>query len=162
MAMITNLLKRFSYVESEKMDILNLVTLFANISTGIRWLQGKGLLCTRKLCSLCNIPCNTIEDNGSDGIIFRCTRCKRKYSIRSDSFFAGSRLPLLTIMMIILFFCNKCGVKETVNFLNGRVSKKTVIDWFNFCREVCSSKLLRLNLKFGGPGKVVEIDETHL
>jgi len=43
------------------------------------------------------------------------------------------------------------------------VSKKTVTDWCNFFSGVCSNALLSIDseeYKLGGPGKIVEIDET--
>ena len=36
----------------------------------------------------------------------------------------------------------------------------TIVDWYNFCLEVCLEVLERESEKMGGPGKVVEIDES--
>ena len=41
---------------------------------------------------------------------------------------------------------------------NGH-SSKTVVDWYNFHRDVCSHYFLDLPITIGGVGKVVEIDE---
>ena len=38
--------------------------------------------------------------------------------------------------------------------------EETVVDWFNFCREVCSEVIENENVKISGPGKTVEIDES--
>ena len=35
-----------------------------------------------------------------------------------------------------------------------------VVDRYNLCREVCSEVIGSENVKVGGPGKVVEIDES--
>ena len=37
----------------------------------------------------------------------------------------------------------------------------TIVDWYNFCREVCVTILKRDSEPIGGPGKVVEIDESR-
>ena len=40
------------------------------------------------------------------------------------------------------------------------ISKKTVIDWYNFCRDVCAEFMLQHSDPIGGPGTVVEVDEA--
>jgi len=40
------------------------------------------------------------------------------------------------------------------------VDDKTVMDWANFLREVCSQELVRNPVRLGGPGHTVAVDET--
>ena len=47
---------------------------------------------------------------------------------------------------------------QTVQFLN--VSKKTVIDMFSFFREVCEKHFGKNPIRLGGPGIMVQIDES--
>ena len=57
--------------------------------------------------------------------------------------------------------CDKCKVKCEISKQVSNcvsVSKTTVIDWFNFCREVCILECLTLSTKTGGKGKVVKVD----
>ncbi|ETV94613.1 hypothetical protein H310_11874 [Aphanomyces invadans] len=44
------------------------------------------------------------------------------------------------------------------------VSSRTASDWYSFCRDVCSSEILTVSceMKIGGVGSFVEIDETSL
>ena len=49
-------------------------------------------------------------------------------------------------------------VRTTVRW--SGVSEKTVIDWYNFCRDTCAEYMLRNLTVIGGPGKIVEIDEA--
>ncbi|XP_024892367.1 uncharacterized protein LOC112467785 [Temnothorax curvispinosus] len=42
------------------------------------------------------------------------------------------------------------------------VSSATIVDWFNFCREVCVFWAEKHSEKLGGPGCIVEIDETKI
>ena len=83
--------------------------------------------------------------------------CIRKYSIRSD-FFSGSRLPLFSKMTLLLVFCNKCGDKKPVNFLN--LPRRHLLIGLPFAGKFVHKKILSLDLKFGGPGKIADIDET--
>lgn len=39
-------------------------------------------------------------------------------------------------------------------------SRKTDVDWACFCREVCANSVLNNSEKIGGPGIVIEIDES--
>ena len=41
-----------------------------------------------------------------------------------------------------------------------QLSQHTVVDWYNFMREVCSQYVDDQLAQIGGPGKVVEIDES--
>ena len=40
-------------------------------------------------------------------------------------------------------------------------STETVIDWYNYCREVCADRIMNHHAgQIGGPGMTVEIDES--
>jgi len=41
-------------------------------------------------------------------------------------------------------------------------TKKTIVDFYNFCREVCAVILEQQSQPIGRPGKLVEIDESKL
>ena len=45
--------------------------------------------------------------------------------------------------------------------IGGHV-QTTVVDWFNFCREVCNFWMQNNSEKLGGTGVVVEIDESYM
>ena len=43
------------------------------------------------------------------------------------------------------------------------LAEKTVIDWFNFLREECTAKLIRMPMQdklIGGVGEIVEVDKS--
>ena len=40
------------------------------------------------------------------------------------------------------------------------IATNTVCDWYNFCREVCATILEEESTQLGGPGEVVEVDES--
>ncbi len=45
------------------------------------------------------------------------------------------------------------------------LAEKTVVDWYNFLREECSSKLMRIPMQdklIGGIGEIVEVDESQM
>ncbi|XP_071629481.1 uncharacterized protein [Temnothorax longispinosus] len=44
----------------------------------------------------------------------------------------------------------------------GVSSSATIVDWFNFCREVCVFWAEQHSEKLGGPGHIVKIDEAKI
>ena len=40
------------------------------------------------------------------------------------------------------------------------ISNKTIVDWYNFCREVCETILESDSKQIGGVGHIVEINES--
>ena len=48
-----------------------------------------------------------------------------------------------------------------INAAEGaKVNKETAINLFQWLREVCSTKLLQTPILLGGPGNIVEVDES--
>ena len=95
-----------------------------------------------------------------DGLTWRCTnsKCLVRISHRKHSFFAGSKLSLSEITKIIYYWTYKYP-QEIVLFETG-LNRHTVVHFYNFLREVCSTVLEELFEQVGGPGKIVEIDES--
>ena len=52
--------------------------------------------------------------------------------------------------------CTECFVQREL--LIG--SNSTIVDYYNFAREVCVCVLEKDSEQIGGPGKIVEIDES--
>ena len=62
------------------------------------------------------------------------------------------------ITKIIYFWTYKYSQEIVVH--ESGLNCRTVVDFYNFCREVCSVILADYSEPIGGPGKVVEIDES--
>ena len=62
------------------------------------------------------------------------------------------------ITKLIDFWTYKYSVDVVVH--ETRISEKTVIDFYNFCREVYFVVLQNESEQIGGPGEIVEIDES--
>lgn len=97
----------------------------------------------------------------SDGFCWRCSNrtCRKKFSVRAGSWFEDSKLSVSTILKLTYFWCN--GYTNKLAAREAEVSENTVVDWFNYCREVCITVLEDTDFeRIGGDGVVVEIDET--
>ncbi|KAF7696485.1 hypothetical protein CDIK_1836 [Cucumispora dikerogammari] len=95
-----------------------------------------------------------------DGLRWRCLakKClKRKISIRKDSIFFGLRRSLKTIVMIIYLWSRDTLIKDMIHEL------EVSFDGFKSVLDIIRSKLQgQENLKIGGLGRIVEVDETKL
>ena len=125
----------------------------------IDYMKHNGLLATNKLCSGCGtqMVIGTRSDV-SDGYRFRCPNCHKCISLRDGSFFAKSRLTLQTWMIVIYWWAKQYPVKDAA--MEAEVSEPSAIAIYQWLREVCSTKLLQQPIRLGGPGKIVQIDES--
>lgn len=137
-----------------------------NRSELITWLQEKELIgsFTGKRCDRCSCGYfNLITDHSYkyDKLVYRCSgrNCRFRKSIRHNSWFAGSHLKLEQIVKLTYYWVNKLP-QEFVQRELRIGSRKTLIEWYNFAREVCVKIIQRESEIIGGNGVVVEIDET--
>ena len=68
-------------------------------------------------------------------------------------------LTLQQVIKLTYYWVHKYRQDTVVHELKINCAE-TVVDWYNLCREVCSEVIGNENVKVGGPGKVVEIDES--
>ena len=67
-------------------------------------------------------------------------------------------MSFATISKIIYFWARKYPQDIFIHELH--ISHTTIVDFYNFCREVCSVVLERDSEPIGGPGKIVETHES--
>ena len=96
---------------------------------------------------------------GIDGVVRKQDAGLPKASEREVSF--PNQTSLQQIMMRIYGW--SVGMCLSTTATAAGLSRHAVVDWFNFLREECSAKLLRMPVvdqMLGGPGLIVEIDES--
>ena len=73
----------------------------------------------------------------TDGHCWKCvnSKCRRRFSIRSGTWFQASHLTLKQVLKVTYFWA--CDFTNKQCSQECGVSEKTVVDWFNFCRELC-------------------------
>ena len=86
-------------------------------------------------------------------------RCQFYVSALKGTFFERSHLKLSEICQLTYFFCVNT---LSISFIceNLTISNNTVIDWNNFCREICIAYCETNFKKLRGPGKTVEVDKA--
>lgn len=95
---------------------------------------------------------------GTDLVSWSCRTCKTTRSIRDRSFFSGSKLTLQQWMIAILWWSREYPVTEMA--LEASITEETACNIYQWLREVCSTKLLSAPIVLGGPGVIVQIDES--
>lgn len=125
----------------------------------LRWCMEVGLLERQMLCSCFGAPRMKLYEK--DGL-WRCGRagCRKTKSVRANSVFAGSRLPIRRVLRMLCCWCSQQPV--TVAAEAAGVSKRTAVPWYERFRSICAKAMASTEMSVGGQGHVVEIDETSL
>jgi len=79
-------------------------------------------------------------------------------SVTEGTFFMGCRIPLNEMVHFLWLFC--CGVTHTFLCSHFGWSSATVTNWMLFVRQLIGEMVLLHHDAIGGPGTVVEIDES--
>ena len=141
-------------------NIVDLAKIICEVPATLQFMRNNGLLKRRYFC--CNADCSIVGNQYlSDGEIFQCNICKKRTSIRVDSFYSGSKLPLSTHLSILYVFAQGLSLVECTRFLEGRCSQKTLIDWLNFYRDVCTTYLANNPVTFSR-NCTIHVDETFI
>jgi len=88
-----------------------------------------------------------------------------------NTIFENVHIEFQRALFLAYCFVKKMTYEETIiqtsviKICNVVTSTATVTDWFTYCREICMEALYREyeeKGKIGGPGKIVEIDESKV
>ena len=112
----------------------------------------------------------------------KCRDKKNQVSIRKGTWFGGTNLSFRKSLILTYCFIHKLPYKTTIHETSVSsaepstsqtsdeqekrlltTSRETIADYYNYCREVCTWSVenkLATNEPIGGPGKIVEIDES--
>ena len=126
--------------------------------SAIKWCQTNGLIAKDKMCACSGLM--EIRERNSEknkGFYFRCTvrGCRKEISVRKDTFFEGSHLFIATIVQFIYFWCRDNVKQDELQFQLDIGGRHTIVDWKNFCRDICLEYFMRHPVLIGGPGHTV-------
>jgi len=126
-----------------------------------QWMRAQGLLARNMQCQRCGGPTEEkVYTRVADGVTWRCPaqQCRATTGIRKGSFFEKSHLSLQKALDLLYYWSVEMPAQDT-QFHVG-VDEKTVTDWYNFARDICSEELINNPLRIGGAGHTVAIDES--
>ena len=152
-------------------DQITLMTIGArfkdDVEECIRWCRQYGLMAVHMNCPTCNLPCNEQNRAVIDGKTWRCTvrACRKIINIRKGSFFEGSHLQLWQILGITSIWVMSAGKSRGLSVKDVQAQLDighagTVVDWNQYCRDIAVQYFLNNPVQLGGPGRIVEIDES--
>ncbi|KAG1686597.1 hypothetical protein GQR58_008712 [Nymphon striatum] len=149
-------------LEELSLTLGELCTLTLTTVSCIKFLAKCGLIKNARKCVACNVTMSLQVRSGPryiDGYIWSCRLCRRNRNIREGSFFQGSHLQLNQLLDIIYWW--SLSVSESRTKIKCVISSwATAVDWINSIRNICAMCIIDHPILLGGPGKVVEMDES--
>ena len=146
---------------NQNMDFFEIVPILQNVKETITFMRGRNLLLQDFFC--CGIACSKVMDISlQDREIFQCNQCKRRHSIRHGSFWFKSRLALNVLLGIFLYFFSQgLNVSQCSKMMQSKVTTKSIIQWYNYFRDICTCYFSNNNVRFN-QNSVVHVDETAI
>ena len=141
----------------------DLFSLKTQITKLIFLLQTLMLLPKQRICEKCKDTMYIKKEATIDDYIFKCALCRRKISLRRGTFFEGSKLTLWQIFALI--YVDIFDIYMSYEQLERQFhisSHSTTCDWQNFIREVYLDYFNTHRERIGGPGIIVQIDESQI
>jgi hypothetical protein len=143
--------------EMKRMDLFNILT---NKDSAISFLKEKSLLQLDIFCNKCDAP---LVWNGKD--IIRCNsriegkKCHGETSIFKGSIFFRLNVDFRSVVFFLYEWCVDTPIERAA--FEYSCSSATISRWYKKFRKIALlDKLFRQDYAIGGPGVVIEIDET--
>uniref|UniRef100_A0A0P4W4A6 ISXO2-like transposase domain-containing protein n=1 Tax=Scylla olivacea TaxID=85551 RepID=A0A0P4W4A6_SCYOL len=108
-------------------------------------------------CIFCDRVMTWVKTGRGRDLTWRCPEHKsRKVRARSGSFWQNSQLSYSKLLQLAFFWSHSIQNKTCEEFTG--LQNKTVIQWYQYFRNVCSHYLIQNPIMIGGPGVNVELD----
>ncbi|GFO01221.1 hypothetical protein PoB_002772600 [Plakobranchus ocellatus] len=142
------------------MDTSFLYNFASSEESAIQFLQDRQVLRrTPPNCPTCARQMTVVKSGHGEERIFRCPSHKgNKVFFSKDSYWEKSKVPYKRLVELLYFWSLKIPVHTCVTLTT--LDKTTVIQWFQYFRDICSNWLITNPYQIGGPGLKVEIDES--
>lgn len=115
-------------------------------------------------CANCKLLMNwTVYSRHIDGFTWKCnnkqcTRYQARTTIRKNSFFEKSKLPLKTWIHVLYLWSKNTSEVDLCHQVG--ISKNTAVDCYSFLREICKIYFDKHPIRLGGPGHIIQIEES--
>ena len=133
----------------------------SNEVEAIQWLSDYGVIkpLSDEICH--EIDCGgrmSIKDKTKSWRQLKCNRCRAARRRFGHTFFDGAKIDIHTILYLGIMWMTNCTVKTAVTF--SKLSQDTVTNYYGHFRQLVANMIDETQLKIGGPGIEVEIDES--
>jgi hypothetical protein len=125
-----------------------------------------GIVDRQAICECGELMNLQVNHQKKVGMHFVCSsprsRCQRKKSALTNSFFYQARIDIPTALECIAAYASNLST-EQLGFYSGVVSRSTLTNWRNHFRGICSTVIENQGEhKIGGLRMTVEIDESQV
>lgn len=118
-------------------------------------------------CDRCDLPMKLYTIDGAH--YWRCmnkrknshkktVKCDKRVTIKRNSFFDNSHLSFKQILIFVHEWLHFSEINKIM--LETRISSRSATNWNDFAKDVTIEFVFNGSKKIGGPGKIVEIDES--
>ncbi len=147
-------------ISNRNYNILQLYNLFTNEFSAFDFAFRMNLLYQSFNCRNCGSIVSIYTNNDQKfGLCFKCSKCKRFYSILYLSIFYHSKISINSVLYLIYCWSHKFQLFQAAHEVG--VSENTVSFFYQQFRSACFDYLMDMeNELIGGKNKIVEIDET--
>lgn len=137
-----------------------LVGLTRNYRSTIEFLMNRGYLRSEIRCQRCPTQIMKVYFK-NERALFKCCRCTTTNSIFYKTIFQSCNKDISEILDVIYFWCMD-QVQSITGFESGISNKNTISRWYSKLNELSGRIMRGLNPtgKIGGPGHVIQIDES--
>ncbi|CAG4920008.1 unnamed protein product [Colias eurytheme] len=161
--------KRMHLYTEEVLNMWNMERILAELGTVeqcIAFSEDRGLISATKNCRYHRSPMTILTSKGS---VCRTKSCKKRMVARSiGTWFENIKLPLPVVFKLMYCYARDYDYYQARIECSSRsrgiaVSEATICDWYSYCRETVVVHQLENQQerpKIGGPGKVVQLDES--
>lgn len=84
-------------------------------------------------------------------------------SVMIDSYFRNTNVNIRSILLLLFLWATDTPVRIVPHMF--RISKKTVMQWYQYFRDICSQQLITIHegeFRLGGDNHILQIDESLL
>ncbi|XP_014782000.1 uncharacterized protein LOC106877575 [Octopus bimaculoides] len=139
-------------------NLREIIAITGNADSTNQFLASVGLIHNSMEC--CNQRMFLATRNTvSDGKMWRCPVCRQFRSIRRDSFFSDSHLPL-TRLLELMYYWARIECKQSVVMSEVGIGPEAIVKWYNYFRDVCAMWCFDHPVQLGGEDVVVELLES--
>ena len=99
-----------------------------------------------------------------DKFKWRCKVCKTKVSVRDESFFSKQGRTAqenLTLFWMFSYEVQICMMSTFLGRHRTKLCRQTIGTYWNLFRDLMTADMARDDTKLGGPGMIVELDESY-
>ena len=100
-----------------------------------------GLLLGENKCPTCHQNMGRVRELRKYGCKWYCRRCRKSFSSQIGSWFANLKLSLQQALLL-MFNWNSQESQRNARVNSEVVSEHIVVNWYNFCKEICELALL--------------------